>query len=262
VQLSRRALLLLLLAALWPVWLWSAARAVDGSDEPWGLLALATAALFVWRRRADPVAAEAPLGLAILLLALYAAAYPLLSPLPRALIAMSAAAAALSALCFGRRLHPALWGLLLLALPVTASLDFYLGYPLRALVGTATAALLQMNGFAVVPEGSLLDWSGRLISIDAPCSGVRMLWAGAYLALTLAAFQRLSAAKTALLCALAIAGVLAANVLRAAALFYLESGLLRLPGDWHAAVGVAVFLLAALTVADAARRIGKPAHEA
>jgi len=254
-----KALFLLLLAALWPVWQWVAARSLDASGERWGLLPVATAALLLWRQRAEP-AASAPLALPAALLVLYAAAYPFLTPLPRAAIAVSAAAAALSALCFGRRLHLALWGLLLLSLPVTASLDFYLGYPLRALVGAATAALLQMNGFAVVREGTLLNWSGRLISIDAPCSGVRMLWAGLYLAFTLAAFQRLSGAKTALLVSLAVAAVLASNVLRATALFYVEAELLRPPGDWHAAVGVAVFLLAAFAVADAARRIGKRAN--
>jgi len=33
-------LLALQAAALWPIWLWYAKRTADGSDEPWGLLAL------------------------------------------------------------------------------------------------------------------------------------------------------------------------------------------------------------------------------
>jgi len=35
--------IVLLLLAFWPVWHWYAKRMIDGSDAPWGLLALATA---------------------------------------------------------------------------------------------------------------------------------------------------------------------------------------------------------------------------
>ena len=38
-----------------------------------------------------------------------------------------------------------LWGLLLIALPVLASLKFYLGYPLRALVSTLAAAMERLR---------------------------------------------------------------------------------------------------------------------
>ncbi|WP_034923523.1 archaeosortase/exosortase family protein, partial [Candidatus Accumulibacter vicinus] len=61
------------------------------------------------------------------------------------------------------------------------SLQFYGGYPLRVLAGSLAVALLQLNGLAVERAGAVLLWDGRQIAIDAPCSGLRMLWAGAYL---------------------------------------------------------------------------------
>jgi exosortase/archaeosortase family protein len=247
-------------AAFWPVWRWLAVRAMDGSSDSWECLGLATAALFLWRQNPKASPATPAPGLPVFLLLLYAATYAFLPPLLRAGIAVSAMAAGLSAVCFGQRLHLAVWGLMLLGLPVIASLDFYLGYPMRVVAGSATAGLLQMNGFSVVREGALLKWNSQLISIDAPCSGVRMLWTGLYMCFALAAFYRLDAMRTALLGFAALATVLAANVLRAAALFYAESGVVRLPDDGHAAIGLALFLLTALAIAAAGERLRNRAH--
>ncbi|HJY75875.1 MAG TPA: archaeosortase/exosortase family protein [Burkholderiales bacterium] len=258
---SRLATLAVLAAALWPVWRWYASRARD-PGEGWELLSLATAAIFVSLRAPPAPARTVDLRLPALLLLAYAATYSFVPPLLRAGIAFSALAAASSTLAFGRRLHVPLAGLILLALPVIASLNFYVGYPLRVTVGALTAALLQMNGFAVVQDAALLVWGGQSISIDAPCSGVNMLWAGLYLAFALAAFHELSAVRTALLALLATCAVLAANVLRAAALFYVEAAVVRLPGDWHAAIGLTVFVLAALVLAGTARSMNVPKHAA
>src|SRR5262245_66212483 len=51
------AWLMVVVAALWPVWSWSVARFRDGSDEPWGIVAIgALAALTIrdWRRVSGP----------------------------------------------------------------------------------------------------------------------------------------------------------------------------------------------------------------
>ena len=45
-------LIVLLAAALWPHWNYVARRMVDGSDEPWGVVALSTVAVLLWRDRA------------------------------------------------------------------------------------------------------------------------------------------------------------------------------------------------------------------
>ena len=40
-------------AALWPTWVWSARRMVDGSDDPLGMLALGGLALVAWQTRKE-----------------------------------------------------------------------------------------------------------------------------------------------------------------------------------------------------------------
>jgi hypothetical protein len=54
--------------------------------------------------------------------------------------------------------------------------------PLRVIVGVATAFLLQMQGLDVWREGVCLHFGEKLIWIDAPCSGIKMLWFGFFLA--------------------------------------------------------------------------------
>lgn len=234
--------------AFWPVWIWFARGTVDGSNDSAGLLAAATAVAVVWRAPTVNQLAY-PLALPAILLLIYALATA--AGVPAAVCALPAAlalAALASAFRLGRRIDIALLSLCLLALPLAASLQFYAGYPLRVVAGTLSVALLRMNGLAVVRDGAMLAWDGQLISIDAPCSGVKMLWAGMYLACALAASYRLDAVRT--LAALAMAGcvIVAANAVRAAALFYLESGLIHLPPWGHQATGISCFIAAALGV--------------
>jgi exosortase/archaeosortase family protein len=183
--------------------------------------------------------------------------YHFLSPLPRALIAVSAVAATVSAIRFGNRLRLGLCGLLTLALPIVASLQFYLGFPMRAVVAALTAPMLRLNGFAVTAEGACLNWNGNLILIDAPCSGVKMLWTGFYLIFTLACYYRLNAKRTALACAATFVAIIIGNTFRAAALFYVEAGAanLSLPNWTHEGVGVVVFAATAIAIAWTARKI-------
>src|SRR5262245_54142927 len=246
--------LVALIGAIWPVWEWLAIRAASDTSDAWALVGLATAAGLLWRNR---LANRAPAqwGLAALLLLIYAASYPFALPLVRAVIAMSALATACSTLWFGRRMELWLWGLLLLALPLIPSLNFYAGYPLRLLVGDVTASLLRMNGFAVVRDGATLLWAGHQVAIDAPCSGIKMLWTGAYLTCALAGLQRFSAARTLLLGSLAVVVVVLANVLRATALFYVEGGVVPQAQPAHELIGVVIFALAAISIAAAATRM-------
>lgn len=245
------------LVACWPVWQWLWLRFTDASEEPWEIVSLLTALAFVSQASA-PASARPRLGLPLALLLLYAAGYAWLPPLPRATLAFSAIAATLSTLRFGTRLHLPLWGLLLLSLPLIASLNFYLGYPLRVFTGTATAMLLQTNGLAVVRDGALLLWNGQSIAIDAPCSGIKMLWTGGYLCCALAAFQGMRPGRTLLLGLAAFAVVLLANILRASALFYMEAGILPLPPAAHTGIGIAAFIVTAALIAALAHWLDKP----
>jgi exosortase len=255
------------LLAFWPVWRWYIHRLNDQSDEAWGIVALVTAVAFVfWHKRESDSdvprsALPAPLRLMLpsTLLLFYSLSYHFLSPLPRASIAVTAVAATVSAMRFGRRLYLGVWGLLLLALPVVASLQFYLGFPMRAVVAKLAAPMLQINGFAVVAEGASLNWNGDPILIDAPCSGVKMLWTGFYLTFALACYYKLNARRTALACAAALAAIIIGNTFRAAALFYVESGAANLPlPDWtHEGVGVVIFAATAIAIAWMVRKVNQ-----
>ena len=257
--------------AFWPVWRWYIQRMTDQSDDAWGIVALVTAVLFaLWpgsgnvsRDAGDRVdvdgrkSSETGLMLPATLLIGYALSYHFLSPLPRAMIAITVIAATISAMRFGRRLHLGVWGLLLLALPVVASLQFYLGYPMRMVVAWLAAPLLQLNGFAVVAEGACLNRNGELILIDAPCSGVKMLWTGFYLTFTLACYYKLNAKRTAMACGATFISIIIGNTFRAAALFHVETGAANISmPDWtHEGVGVVVFAATAIAIAWITRRI-------
>lgn len=195
-----------------------------------------------------------------LFLLAYAASYSFLSPLPRGMLAMAALGTTISTLWYGKRIDMPVCGLLLISLPVMASLNFYLGYPLRVVAGTVSEALLQMNGIAAFREGAQLTWNGQAIAIDAPCSGVKMLWTGAYLSFSLAAVMRLDGLRSVALVSLASVVVIAANALRATSLFYVEAGIVRGPARLHDAIGLVMFAFAAVTTFALARGLARARH--
>jgi len=137
--------------------------------------------------------------------------------------------------------------LALLAVPVLPTLDVLVAWPLRRASALATAGLLRMNGVGVGLEGVALEWHGQRLLFDGPCSGVRMLWALLVLASLAGAVERASPLRFAGLLTAAAAVALAGNALRAASLFYVETGSVAVPGGpaMHEAVGLAAFAVAA-----------------
>jgi exosortase/archaeosortase family protein len=241
-------LLLVLLVALWPHWWWMARRLTDGSDEPWGIVALITAITLVAREwRALSVPSSSVLH-ATAALAIGAAISRLwVPPLGAAVIAMTALATFLAG---ARRARPAtaLASLLLLALPVIATLQFYFGYPLRLATATLAAPILRGLGFAVEATGAALAWQGQLVLIDPPCAGIGMLWVGAFTASLLSYVANASAGRTILNGAVAAASVFVANVARNVALFFPEALDLGWPEWMHAFIGLIAFSLALLPI--------------
>jgi exosortase/archaeosortase family protein len=240
--------LTLLLAALWPHVAWVARRLTDGSDEPWGLLALATVLVLVARDRASlavpqPRAQIASGGLAVLA----AAALGWLPALLAAAIAMLALAVYITA-SLPRRPAAPMITLLLLALPLIASLQFYLGFPLRVATAHAAAPLLALLGIAAEPAGAALLFNGRTVLIDAPCAGIGMLWVGSYTAALLSYLNGAGARRTLANGIGAAAIVFSANVLRNVALFFVEAGLIEAPAAAHDVAGLAAFALAVLPI--------------
>lgn len=237
-----------LLIALWPHWIYMARRMVDGSDEPWGILALVTVLVLVARERA---ALAVPTRSALIAGAVTAIAAALAHLMLPDLVAAAVAMLALGLFlvhALPRRPATPLVALLLLALPIVASLQFYLGYPLRALTAHASAALLTPFGIDASAAGASITWQGTTVLVDAPCAGIGMLWVGSYLAALLSWLNRADAKNTLINAMAAGALVLVANVLRNTALFFPEAALVHWPAWSHAAVGLVALALAVIPI--------------
>jgi len=212
---------------------WYVLRMMDGSDEPLGLVALGACLWFAWREPHHGISPRR-LALAAFGLALLALAPTETPPLFRALVWVSALAA-LTARSLARA------GLLAYSLPVMASAQFFAGYPVRVAVTWAASGLLRLLGFAVSPSATVLVWHRERVLIDAPCSGLQMAWLAGLLALVLANLYSLRAKSTLNLIAFCAGVTFAANALRAAILFLLETQL-RVCAEWmHDAVGLVLF---------------------
>ncbi|MEJ6023598.1 exosortase Q [Ramlibacter sp. PS4R-6] len=210
--------------ALLPTWVWMARRLADGSDDPLGLLAIAALALVLWRHRGRLRVAPRLGWLALatgcaLLSAMLAGALP---PLATSLVALAALGCVLAAFLPALVAAAPVIGLALLSLPWIASLQFYAGYPLRALTAEASRWLLAPF-FAIERMGTALLVDGRLVMVDAPCSGVQMLWLGYFTACMTALWTfRSSGSFLARLPAVSVL-VLAGNVVRNTVLVSLEA---------------------------------------
>ena len=236
--------LALLTVALWPTWWWMGQRMVDGSDDPLGILALGALALVLWTHRKQLRTAP-HLGLQAIALTgtvLTTALHNQLPDLLVALIGILSLAAGLLAFLPARVSSAPVWGLSVLALPLLASLQFYAGFPLRVLTAEVSRWLLSL-GFIAERTGSSLVVDGQLIIVDAPCSGVQMVWLGYFTACAVAlATQR---SNRAFLLRLPIVGtlVLLGNVLRNTVLVAVQASGNHLPAWGHDAVGLVVLAL-------------------
>jgi exosortase len=230
------------------VWRWYVDRLDDGSDEPWALVALVAAAVlsfprdrFRWNPRDPLLLAAAGFTLLYAVLATFA------PPLPRALAAVAALGCSWISVSGSRDRWPAILCLLLLSVPVIASLQFYAGYPLRTITAAGATALLNAFGVDVTTSGISMTAHGRTVLVDAPCSGVRMLWTASMLCASLAAMRaQVTWRGMALAAACVLPVVLIANSVRAALLFQIETAIVPPPDYLHSLVGIATFLIVGL----------------
>ncbi|WDE98663.1 archaeosortase/exosortase family protein [Lentisphaera profundi] len=135
------------------------------------------------------------------------------------------------------------FALLLLSLPIISSIQFFLGYPLRLFSTQASAILLKIGGIHVQAHGTVLEWQGRQTIVDAPCSGINMLWAGLLLIAIIAIHEKMKAKAFFKFFGLGFCLIIASNIIRNTALFYLENTPLELPEFSHSAVGLFIFTL-------------------
>jgi exosortase/archaeosortase family protein len=239
--------------ACWSAWLELAARITDAAAAlPLALvLGVLAAPAFARAELARRLSAW-PI---LLLLGAYVVAVLVAPPIFRIAPAALAVCWCLHAAGGTQAPRAPFYGLVLLALPVLPTLEFYTAYPVRLAAIEASAALLRMNGVAVGVEGLALRFGAELIQFDAPCSGVRMLWTCWFLASALAHLYRFPWWRYARALALATLFAIAGNIVRATSLFYLEAGLLEFQrAEWlHEAVGVVAFAMTALLLLGALR---------
>lgn len=242
--------LLVMALLLWPVWAWSLARMQDGSDDPLGLVALAAllAGLW-WRRRAWRDQLHPAWALLAGLCAVAAATTTGMLPmLLRAVLAVFALSSLLAGMaCRGQALLP-YFGLALLSLPLLSSLQFYVGYPLRVITAEASVWLLRLAGFVVERSGAALTIEGRLVLVDAPCSGIHMAWIAYFTACAAALIAGLPDRRFLQRLPLISMTVIAGNILRNTVLVSREAAGWNWPGWAHACVGLITLTLVCLSV--------------
>lgn len=257
--LAPSAWLALQAATLWPHGAWMLARVRDGSDEPLGLAALALLLMLLAARahtlRIAPHTGW--LGAAVALTLAANAALLIAPPLACALLAALALGAALMAWLPATAPRAPLAGLVLLALPWIASLQYYGGYPLRVLTAQASAWLLQLAGIAAERSGAAMSVGGQLVIVDAPCSGVQMAWMAWFCACAVAALSALRDA--AFLRRLPGIGaiVLAGNVLRNTVLVALEARPQGLDAAVHEGIGLVALALVCAAVVGVMTKGGR-----
>jgi exosortase len=235
---SRAGLALAVAVAGWPVLRWYALRATDGSDDPLGVIALAAALWFVPRAGWGGAVAAPRVAAACAGLVAYIGCYGVVPPLIRAFLWTGVLALVVAP----RRGWFAWWSLLALSLPVIATAQFYLGYPLRRVTTLCASWLLQLCGAGEVrAEATVLHWAGERVLIDAPCSGLQMLWTLLCTAALLANQHRLTTRQTWSFFRIASAVAFVGNTLRASLLFLVETHRLPNPPWAHDGVGVTLF---------------------
>ncbi|MGD9835532.1 MAG: exosortase Q, partial [Piscinibacter sp.] len=235
------------------------ARVRDGSDQPLGLAALAVLLMLLATRahtlRIAPHIGWLATGVALTPLA--NAALLVAPPLACALIAALALAAALMAWLPVNGSRAPLAGLVLLALPWIASLQYYGGYPLRVVTAQASAGLLQLVGLEAERSGTAMLVQGRLVIVDAPCSGVQMAWMAWFCACAVAALVSLRDGDFVRRLPWVGVIVLGGNVLRNTVLVALESRPQGLAAALHEGIGLAALALVCAAVVGVIAKGGR-----
>lgn len=230
-----------------PVWRWYIERMHDGSDEPLGVLPLLTACVLLLRRAGSPFAVlrARRTVFELILPCIFAGCYSAacwygMPPLVRAAFAVTTVGTLVAPI--RRRMPPPIgfWGLLLLSLPIVASLQFFLGYPARWVTARLARIVLGICGIDARVEGVLVEWQGKLLLIDAPCSGVKLLWTVSFAGFALLAFHGLSGRRAWIQLATGSLLVLAGNVVRTALVFLFEMEIVKAPASAHQAVGALI----------------------
>lgn len=230
--------------AAWPHWLWMVRRSSDGSDDPWGIVALLTIVGLIYIDKDKlRIPQASALSITAILIVTATAVWSWLPPMIATAFALAGCSILIANMLPANRKYLPLLSLAMLSLPLVASLNFYLGYPLRWFCAQSTSVMLSLLGTDTTPAGASLWWNGKTILIDAPCAGIAMLWLGLYLGALFSYLNNAKPLRTLLNLGMASTLVIIANIVRNTLLFYKESGMVQLPHWTHEAIGLIVFTL-------------------
>jgi exosortase/archaeosortase family protein len=228
-------------AAFYPVLVWLSRRISVNDEGLCACVAGGVGVLFMILHSRPGAPSTRLLTASALITGLYAVTFAFTPGLGKAFLAVTALYCTGAAFRTGSTVHAPCVGLFLLALPVIPSFQFYLGYPMRVISGLSALAMLRMNGYAVSLSGVALKFGESYVLIDAPCSGVNMLWTALFMALAVSGMFQFNSLRTCLAVAVAVTAVTMGNGIRAAALFQAEVGGLNLPAWSHTAAGLVSF---------------------
>jgi exosortase/archaeosortase family protein len=234
-------------------------RFLDGSDEPWGVLAIAMLGVLLFRDRAGVHAgARAGAGSSQRSAATCAAVVTTgwLPALMRGVFASLAVTAALMAVRRGRSPMLAYLTLALLSAadPVVAAVLSRVSIA-RGNCGSK-CGLLSAAGFDAQRTGSALMVDGALVIVDAPCAGIHMAWAAYFTASVAGAWLRHPSLDYLLRTSCVGLIVIVMNVLRNTALVLLETRPAGLSDGWHESTGVAAFSVVCMSTLWLMKREG------
>lgn len=224
---------LILLAAAVPLVVWYGGRLSDGGELK-SLVALAGAGFFLHKERKflqKPV----PTVLCLCFLGFFAVSSLFLPVLLQISFLVLALVASTRAIRF-----PGITVLLWLGLPLAASLEYFLEYPLQLITAVIADFGLSSAGMETTRHGVQILYSGTPVGVDPACSGSSLLWSTGLLAGLAAAIFRLSWRGFLMLGSCAFIFCVVGNGLRAALLFFPEAGIVQIPSYGHESVGIAI----------------------
>jgi exosortase/archaeosortase family protein len=146
-------------------------------------------------------------------------------------------------LCLGKAFHFHIILLLCFCLPWLDTFQFYLGYPLRMICSHGAIVFFNLINLPVELKGVLFSYQGQTVYIDAPCSGIKMLYIGLLFAVILCNLFELSFKKTVVFLGSTFLMILVTNVFRYIILFFGEAGFFYMPEWLHSGFGLILFFL-------------------
>lgn len=146
-------------------------------------------------------------------------------------------------LCFNKNFNYHFLILIFFCLPWLSSFQFYFGYPLRLICSQASLVVFKSMYLPVELKGIMFSYQDKIIYIDAPCSGIKMLYIGMLFSVVLCILYNLSVKKTLAFFCLSFLMILVANIIRYVVLFFKEADFVSLPEWMHSGIGLILFFI-------------------